>query len=275
MNMTRSIKRPGAPAFTLLELLVSMTVMAIVLTVMFAALSTSMSLWRNTDSKIASDREARAVEFLLARDLANIVVPAQTNFWPKTTNVSSADGPSGARDYYLGFLTAAAADMQSASGAGAVGDVCYAEYAVVFVKDADGNARREVRRFFMNSGDTFTSVIKGNTLPQLAKQAATAYQSLGLNLLPTNNMAARGLGPLPNANEAAFNTNFVLLNRNMLPLTGAYSTNNYPAAIEVNFSVADRTTLANTNVINRANYVIRNAGLYSFRLPLPKPPNAP
>jgi prepilin-type N-terminal cleavage/methylation domain-containing protein len=255
-------KRPrnisGAAAFTLLELLVSMAVMAIVLAVMFVALSTSMSLWRNTDSKIASDREARAVEFLLARDLGNAVVPAQTNFWPRVSVVGSST--------YLRFLATVPGAAQSTSAA-EVGDVCYVEYAVVPSTNGPG---REVRRLLWPSKQTYDSVIQAGALPTSA-QAPDQYQSLGLNLLPTNNMAARGLGPLANANESAFNTNFVLLGRNMLPLTGT----NYPAAIEVNFSVADRTTLANTNIISRASYVLRNAGLYSFRLPLPKPPNAP
>ena len=85
-------------------------------------------------------------------------------------------------------------------------------------------------------------------------------------------MAARGLGDL--ANEAN-NTNFILLGTDMLPFTGVPGSNNYPAAIEVNFAVADPTTLANTNLLNRSTYVLRNAGLYSFRIPLPKPPSAP
>lgn len=249
-------------AFTLLELLVSMAVMAVVLAIMFAALSTSMSLWRNTDSKIASDREARAVEFLLARDLGNALIPAQTNFWPRVTTAGNAT--------YLRFLTVVPVAAQSSAGTD-TGDVCYVEYAVLPSTNGPG---REVRRLLWPSGQTYSSVIKSGALPASA-QAPGQYQSLGLNLLPTNNMAARGLGPLANPNEAAFNTNFVLLGRNMLPFTGTPSTNNYPAAVEVNFSVADRTTLANTNIIGRANYVLRNAGLYSFRIPLPKPPNAP
>jgi hypothetical protein len=85
-------------------------------------------------------------------------------------------------------------------------------------------------------------------------------------------MAARGLGNL--ANEAN-NTNFIRLGTNMQTFTGVPGPNNYPAAIEVNFAVADPTTLANTNLINRSDYVLRNAGLYSFRIALPKPPNAP
>ena len=240
-------------AFTLLELLVSMAVMAVVLTIMFAALSTSMSLWRNTDSKIASDREARAVENLLVRDLANIVIPVQTNLWPTITSTN------------LKFLTAAPSEMQSPSGS-AVGDVCYVEYVVLPSTNGPGS---EVRRLFWPSGQTFSDVIRAGAFPS-APQAANAYQSLGINLLPTNNMAARGSGPLL---SEANNNNFVLLGTDMLPFEN--SPGNYPVAIEVNFSVADRTTLANSNVIGVANYVLRNAGLYSFRLPLPKPPNAP
>jgi hypothetical protein len=129
---------------------------------------------------------------------------------------------------------------------------------------------REVRRLFWPSSKTYTDVLSAGALP--GPQAANQFESLGLNLLPTNRMAARGLGPL--ANEAN-NTNFILLGTNMLPFTGTPRSNNYPAAIEVNFAVADPETLKNTDVINRSTYVLRNAGLYSFRIPFPKPPNAP
>lgn len=250
--------------FTLIELLVSMGVMSIVLAVMFTALSTSMSLWRHTDSKIVSDREARAVELMLARDLANVVMPASTNFWPRivATRVGREDS------YYLKFLTLAPTDAQSGAN---VGDVCYVEYAVL---PSTNGAGREMRRLFWPSRQVFTDILKPGAFPS-APQSADQYQSLGLNLLPTNNMAARGLGPL--ASEAN-NTNFVLLGTNtgsLLPFTGAPSSTNCPVAIEVNFSVADRSTLANSNVIGISTYILRNAGLYSFRIPLPKPANAP
>lgn len=259
--MTEKPRSVSTAGFTLLEVLVASAVLAIVLVIMFSALSTSMSLWRNTDSKIAADREARAVELLLARDLANVVMPASANLWPRlATNRSGRDNV-----YYLKFLTAAPGAMQSGAGT-EPGDVCYVEYAVLPSTNGPG---REVRRLFWPSRQTFSDVIRAGAFPS-APQAASAYQSLGLNLLPTNNMAARGLGPLVGE---ANNTNFVLLGTNMLPLDN--TAGNYPAAIEVNFSVADRTTLANPDVIGRANYVLRNAGLYSFRIPLPKPPNAP
>lgn len=248
--------------FTLIEVLVSSAVLSIVMAVMFAALSTSLSLWRNTDNKIVADREARAVELLLSRDLANAVVPADTNLWPRiATNRVGRDTV-----FYLKFLTAAPPSMQSATGA-EVGDVCYVEYAVLPSTNGPG---REVRRLLWPGRRAYADVLSRGIFPGV--QGAAEFESLGLNLLPTNNMAARGLGSLPSEVNS---TNFIILGTNMLPLTGGYSLSNYPAAVEVNFAVADPDTLANSNVIANAGYVLRSAGLYSFRIPLPKPPNAP
>jgi prepilin-type N-terminal cleavage/methylation domain-containing protein len=258
MTRSRITSLTASPGFTLIEVMVSAAILAIVLAVMFSALSTSMSLWRNTDNKIVADREARAVELLLARDLANVIMPAATKFWPRVTNSGGV--------FYLKFLTATPADGQPAT-AGNTGDVCYVEYAVLPSTNGPG---REVRRLFWPSSKTYTDVLSTGALP--GPQAADQFESLGLNLLPTNTMAARGLGNLVNE---ANNTNFVLLGTNLLPFTGTPGPNNYPAAIEVNFAVADPTTLANTNLISRSSYVLRNAGLYSFRIPLPKPPSAP
>lgn len=246
-------------AFSLLEVLVAAGVLAIVMVVMLGALSTSLSLWRNTDNKIVADREARAVESLLVRDLAGVVMPSSPGLWPRlATNAGS---------FYLKFLTTAPSEAQSVAGT-EPGDVCYVEYAVVPSTNGPG---REVRRLFWPSERTFTEVIRKGAFPA-NPQGAADYQALGLNLLTTNRMAARGLGPL--AGEAN-NTNFVLINTNMLPLTGAMTVNNYPAAVEVNFAVADPTTLGNTDVIARTNYILRSAGLYSFRVRLPKPLSAP
>jgi prepilin-type N-terminal cleavage/methylation domain-containing protein len=261
MTRSRIASLKAPPGFTLIEVMVSAAILAIVLAVMFSALSTSMSLWRNTDNKIVADREARAIELLLARDLANVVMPPATNFWPRI--ITNRVGRENV--YYLKFLTATPADAQPATG-GNTGDICYVEYAVL--PSTTNGPGREVRRLFWPSRKTYTDVLSRGTLP--GPQTADQFESLGLNLLPTNTWAARGLGELVNE---ANNTHFVLLDSDLLPFTPG--PNNYPAAIEVNFAVADPTTLANTNLISRSTYVLRNAGLYSFRIPLPRPPSAP
>lgn len=239
--------------FTLIEVLVSSAVMAIVLAVMFAALATSLSLWRNTDNKIVADREARAVELMLVRDLANVVLPPGTNFWPRVED-------NGQR---LKLLTLMPSEAQAVTG-GELGDVCYVEYAVLPSTNGPG---KELRRVFWPSRKTFDDVLSRGAFP--SPPGAAEFQSLGLYLLNSNNMAARGLTLAGEAN----NTNFVLLGTNMLPFTGVPSASNYPTVVEVNFAVADPDTLKNTNLVNSPDYILRNAGLYSFRVPLPKPSN--
>jgi prepilin-type N-terminal cleavage/methylation domain-containing protein len=263
MKVLTSVSKASDRGFSLIEVLVSAAVLAIVLAVMFMALSTSVSLWRNTDNKIVADREARAIEMLLVRDLANAVMPPATNFWPRIGSVRSGRETAS----YLKFLTKAPADFQSTAG-NELGDICYVEYAVL----PSTNGGREVRRLFWPSSRTFREILSTGAFPGV--QPAEDFQSLGLYLLPTNSMAARGLGSL--ASEVS-NTNFILIGTNMLPLAAAYtpSARNYPVAVEVNFAVADPETLANSNIIASANYILRNAGLYSFRIPLPKPPLEP
>jgi hypothetical protein len=191
--------------------------------------------------------------------LGSVVIPRDPALWPRLRT-----GPGSA--VYFGFLTLSPAEMQSAA-ADEVGDVCYVEYAVLPSTNGGG---LEVRRLFWPSAKTFSDILSSGSLPGI--QSANQFESLGLNLLPTNSMAARGLGPL--ATEVS-KTNFILLGTNMLPLVGSPGLNNYPAAIEVNLAVADPDTLANSNIIASDKYILRNAGLYSFRIPLPKPPDVP
>ena len=254
--------RHSAPAaFTLLEVLVASAVLAIVLTILLGTLSTSLALWRNTESKIVSDREARSAELLLAQDLSSVVMPGNSNLWPRVQL-----GRIG-RDnvYYLRFLTSRPPSYLTNGGAG---DVYYVEYAVLPSTNAGAGMARELRRYMMESDDTYNGVLRTGSFP--AVQPAGSYQALGYFLLPTNKMAARGLRLAGEAND----TNFIVLGTNMLPLTSTnYNLgNNRPAAIEVNFAVADADTLANTSVISNPNFVLRNAGLYSTRFYLPPPP---
>jgi prepilin-type N-terminal cleavage/methylation domain-containing protein len=251
-----------ASAFTLLEVLVASAVLAIVMVILLGTLSTTLALWRNTESKIVADREARSAELLLAQDLSSVVMPGNSNLWPRV--LVSRSGRDNV--YYLRFLTSRPPSYLTNGGAG---DVFYVEYAVLPSTNTNTGAARELRRYLMDSRDTYNSVLRSGSFP--AVQPAGAYQALGFYLLPTNKMAARGLKLATEAND----TNFIVLGTNMLPLTSTnYNpTNNRPAAIEVNFAVADPDTLANTNLMANPNFVLRNAGLYSTRFFLPPPPS--
>jgi prepilin-type N-terminal cleavage/methylation domain-containing protein len=248
----KSCERP-ADAFTLIEVLVASAVLSILMAVMFAALSTSLSLWRNTDSKMIADREARAAHLMLARDLANAVVPADTKFWPRLQTNSP--------NIFLQFLTAAPAEFQPSVG-GANGDVCYVEYSIPAGTD-------KLMRFFYGSDKTFSDILQG---PGFRSAPTTNdAQLLAANILTNNRDAVRDLKVLfTNADRRNFN----LLNPNLALLTGTLTNTNWPAAVEVNFSVGDPEVTANQDLLKSPSYRLRNAGAYSLRFQLPRPPNA-
>ena len=248
-------RRRLSAAFTLIEVLVSSAVMAIVLAVMFSARSTSMSLGRNTDNKIISDREARAAHLMLRRDLASVVVPAAANLWPRlATNNGTV---------FLQFLTASPSDAQP-SDAPNVGDVCYVEYSIPRGTD-------KVMRFALGSEETFQSIIQGGAGFRSSPETNSA-QIVAANVLTNNRDAVRDLAVLfTNADRR----NFIVLNTNMAVMTGAYANTNWPAAVEVNFSVGDPEVTANQDLLKSPQYRLRNAGAYSLRFALPKPAGLP
>jgi hypothetical protein len=250
----------------LLEVLVASGVLAVVLAILLGTMTTSMSLWRNTEAKAASDREARAAELLLDQDLANVVMPASVNLWPRLVTNGSVT--------FLQFLTKRAADYQG--GVGNTGDVCYVEYAVVPSPSASGH---ELRRLFWGSEQTYREILVAGSLRGGRRGGVTTnadFQPLGLNLLTNNQQAVRGLVLATEANR----TNFVMLSTNhtgaqLLPLAGAYTRTNRPVAIEVNFAVTDAESLQNPDILSNTNFVLRSAGLYSTRFYLPVPQSAP
>lgn len=233
-------------AFSLLEVLVASAVLAIVLTILLGALTTSLALWRNTEKKLFADREARAAELLIAQDLANAVVPANVNLWPRVSNGR------------LQFLTAKTSEYQDNEP----GDICFVEYWV----DKNSGA---LNRSFLYSKDTFTKVIQTGNFPA----SGTDPEVLATNILEDARDAVKGLAIEREVNS----TPFLILGTNNpsgqpLPLVGQPSITNPPVAVEVNFAVTDPDSWANKDLWKKSSYKLNHAGLYSFRVDLPAPP---
>lgn len=235
-------------AFSLVEVMVASAVLSIVMAILLGTLSTSMSLWRNTEAKLSADREGRAAELLLAQDVAGAVMSTNPNLWPRVENGR------------LQFLTTKPPDYQRMNE-GDIGDVCLVEYAV----EAD---KHSLVRGFLGSKETYDMLKAagaGGSLPS-PPAAGAEPQLLATNLLADMHDAVRGLGVY----EEPLRTNFVILGRDMMPITGAYSAGNVPAAVEVNLGVADPESIANEDLLQNENYKLRNAGFYSFRLSFPQ-----
>lgn len=248
------LQRQKVSAFSLLEVLVASAVLSVVMVILLGTLSASMSLWRNTENKLIADREGRAAELLISQDLSSAVLPANPNLWPRVQN------------NVLQFLTAKPVDYQDPA-AGDIGDVCYVEYYLSPDKSA-------LLRNFYGSAWTYQNVLRGGQFR--AAPSVADGQLLATNLLSRMADSVRGLEPFINeASEIPF---IVLVTNNasqsLLPYQGGpYAANNPPVAVEVNVAAADPEAIANKDLLNNPNYKLRNAGYYSFRVPLPPPPS--
>lgn len=261
MRTFRPAHRPVASAFTLLEVLVASAVLSVVMMVMLSVLTTSLSLWRNTEGKALADREARATQLLLAQDLANVVIPASPELWPNTN-----------RDTFQ-FLVSKPADYRPDES----GDIFFVQY--WFDREA-GRLQRAV----LDSDATYRDILVPGAFPTSESVDDGTNSTPGVvvdlepqlvatHLLSRHSDAVRGLA-LARNNEVN-ETNFVILNTNLLPMIGQRGPDNFPAAVEINFAVADPDTLRNVAQLENPNFKLRNAGLYSSRFFFPRPPPEP
>jgi prepilin-type N-terminal cleavage/methylation domain-containing protein len=296
-----------AAGFTLLELLVSSAVLAIVLVILLGTMTTTLGLWRNTDNAIATDREGRSANLLLHDELSSAVVPSgKLGLWPRVDSNGT----------FLAFLTRKPADYQN-SATGEVGEVVYVEYLVV------SNA---LKRRMVGSRKTYASMLNGD-LP--TSDTTTDFQILATNIIPAALAMRRTLLGRTAADLAAIARPFVpvsrgwvraggnainFTNRPDLAVGAIYQTNSkwyrivgtsnsvttnsssgtvdtrvdaladllvyneffietpdgdLPQAIEVNLGATDMGTMANRDLFAAdTNIIIRNPGFFHFRATL-------
>ena len=246
--------------FTLLEVLVACAVLGLVLTILLGSVTTSLSIWRNTEASMAADREGRSVFQMLADDLANAVVPTNTsgpmtNLWPQVRS-------NGA---WIGFLTLKPRDYQD-TNAGDIGDVCYVEYSV----RAQSGSNVLVRGF-LGSRATFNAISTGPALP-----TGVTNQMLATNIV-SNNIVLKGTAILKSpvaADTNAIRTNFTALRIVPSSSDAGVDYTNAPAgtrpdAIQVSIGAIDLDTLRNTNLLANPAIPLRGGGFYSFTVNLP------
>lgn len=242
-------------AFTLLEVLVTCAVLGLLLAILLSIFSASLTLWRDTDSKIYADREARAARLQISQDLSNAVLPSNstTTLWPQVTTQENA--------VYLQFLTKADANYQTEEGD--YGDICFVEYAI-------NSDSKTLTRRFLGSQRTYTEILRQGRFPGVGSGADEEIQMLAANLLPDNTYAIRGL---ENLEGEMSNRKFILLTGTDL-LPNPVTDTNPPRAIEVNFAVTDPDSATDESIQqleDDLNYVLKDGGLYSFRVFLPPP----
>lgn len=153
---------PGHPrGFTLVELLASMAIGAIILVAAASLLGSSGEGYERVGGGVATEREARAIMTQLGEDLSTAVFHGD--------GVIERSGSSWPVDQ-LGFLTLQSADAQSDDGR--IGDLCAVHY---YVKDLTINGRvvRCLMRGFRESADTFKALGSSNVSSLFSIQDST------------------------------------------------------------------------------------------------------
>lgn len=271
---TPRLSATNREAFTLLEVLVSSAILGILLVILLGTVSGSLNMWRATEDKVTADREGRAAYALIAQDLANAFVPADSNLWPRITNTANTSS--------LRFLTLRPPDYQN-QAAGDAGDICYVEYLVRrtnTLSTAGRPGNNIVLRKFIGSKETFDALQSGaatafNTL----SGNAAPYQELAYNVVP-NQVALKNMPVV--ARDGATGLQAISNNFRALRITNSggklvYLTNPAnlrPEAIEVSIGTVDSEALRTNNFMFLTNAGIphRGAGMYTFTVDLPSSP---
>ncbi|MBW8863809.1 MAG: prepilin-type N-terminal cleavage/methylation domain-containing protein [Verrucomicrobia bacterium] len=159
-----SSPRPGRQGFTLLELLVAMSILALLLILLLSMVNGATKLWRANENRVDSYREARAAINFIASDLAAVYPSANPNYFysqkdkkPATpVKITNMDGS-------LFFLTALppAAQGKDKANVDNKSDLCTVGYYLGYDKTSltgKGTASYNLYRYFRSSNDTFTAL---------------------------------------------------------------------------------------------------------------------
>ena len=146
-----SILSKKSPAFSLLELLVAVSVLSILLVILLNIVQGATNLWRTSENKVEAYREARAALQVMSSDLKNILPSTNLAFF--RTNISGY--PSATNLAFLATLP-----LSSQNPSSSLSDVCTVGYFLAYnnkspVAGATGRQSYNLYRYFVESNETF------------------------------------------------------------------------------------------------------------------------
>jgi len=140
-------------AFSLLELLVAISVLCILLVILLNIVQGATNLWRSSENKVEAYREGRAALQIISSDLRHVLASTNTNFfrrdissYPNSTNVA-----------FLATLPLSSQETNSLS------DVCTVGYFLAYdnkspVSGITGRQSYNLYRYFVESNETFAKL---------------------------------------------------------------------------------------------------------------------
>ena len=164
-------------AFTLLEMLVSMVVLAVLVIAMMALVESATKLWRDNEGRTDACREARAALGVMARDLRNAVASTNVNFVRFNLQSGAAGTNFGSNVFFLASLPSSAQETNSKS------DICEVGYFLALDRTpASTNQSLNLYRYFRSSDRTFSNMAASNLFAEVTT-GATGEEVLARNVV--------------------------------------------------------------------------------------------
>jgi prepilin-type N-terminal cleavage/methylation domain-containing protein len=186
------------PAFTLLEMLVSMVVVAVLGVAMVFLVESAIDLWRENEGRTDACREARAALMVMTRDLRNAVTGTNANLMRFNLQSGAAGTNYGSNVFFLASLP------PSAQAGGSKSDVCEVGFFLALDRTPASSKRTlNLYRYFRSSNQTFSNLTTGSLFTNVAIGAAgeelLARNVVGMKITPVSSSGGAWIPFMPTA----------------------------------------------------------------------------
>jgi prepilin-type N-terminal cleavage/methylation domain-containing protein len=149
--------RRRSRAFTLIEMLVSMVVLAMIGVAMMSLVESAIHLWRDNEGRTDACREARAALTVMTRDLRNAITGTNVDLMKFNLQAGAAGTNYGSNVFFLASLP------PSAQEGGSKSDVCEVGFFLALDRTpASTNCTLNLYRYFRSSNQTFSNLTSGS-----------------------------------------------------------------------------------------------------------------
>lgn len=178
-------RRPRSRAFTLIEMLVSMVVLAVLGVAMVSLVESAIGLWRDNERRTDASREARAALTVMSRDLRNAVTGTNMNLMKFNLQSGAAGTNYGSNVFFLASLP------PSAQEGGSKSDVCEVGFFLALdLTSASPKRPLNLYRYFKSSNQTFSNLTSGSLFTNVATGTAgeelLARNVVGMKITPVS-----------------------------------------------------------------------------------------
>lgn len=169
-------------AFTLLELLVAISVLSILIVVLMNVVGSATSLWRGSENRVESYREARAALQVMAADFECIFATTNTNHF--VTELSGMDA-STLTNGHAGFLACLPVTAQATNSKS---EICAVAFFAAYgpkspIAGTNGLQGWNLYRYFLESNETFSRLNDKTALFTSVNPTNTNCEILARNIL--------------------------------------------------------------------------------------------